>query len=73
MTYKVIEIIEPDFGCEGLPDGQEPMCEVILESSDGNRISVTVPDRILYEKMINEGMNVSFNDGIIERESNGIQ
>ena len=30
MIYKVLDIIEPDFGCEGLPDGQVPMDEVIL-------------------------------------------
>ena len=31
MIYKVLDIIEPDFGCEGLPDGQVPMDEVAFD------------------------------------------
>ena len=34
MMYKVIDIIESDFGCEGIPEGQEPTCEVILEDTE---------------------------------------
>ena len=37
MIYKVLDIIEPDFGCEGLPDGQVPMDEVILLDQDNNK------------------------------------
>ena len=48
--YKVIEIIEPDFGCEGLPDGQEPVCTVILLSDSGEKLSVSVPDMELIIK-----------------------
>ncbi len=65
--YKVIEIIEPDFGCEGLPDGEEPMCEVILEADSGKRITVTVPDKELYEKSITEGCYINYTNGIICR------
>lgn len=66
--YKVTEIIEPDFGCEGLPDGAEPMCEVILENNSGEKNSVMIPDRVLYEKNITEGMMVSYENGCIERK-----
>ena len=37
MIYKVLDIIEPDFGCEGLPDGQVPMDEVILLDQNNNK------------------------------------
>ncbi|MBR2176196.1 MAG: hypothetical protein IJ861_04535 [Clostridia bacterium] len=63
--YKVMEIIEPDFGCEGLPDGTEPMCEVILEEESGTKVTVKVPDRELYQKRINEGDMIDYTNGII--------
>ena len=37
MIYKVLDIIEPDFGCEGLPDGQVPMDEVVLLDEENNK------------------------------------
>ena len=63
--YKVIEIIEPDFGCEGVPDGQKPMCNVIIQSQNGEKISLSVPDRELYQKNIIEGSTVNYTNGII--------
>lgn len=63
--YKVIEIIEPDFGCEGLPDGEEPMCDVILLSDSGEKLTVKAADMELYRKAINEGDTVDYTNGII--------
>lgn len=37
MIYKVLDIIEPDFGCEGLPDGQLPMDDVVLLDEDNKK------------------------------------
>ena len=31
QIYKIIRIDEDDFGCEGRPEGQEPMVRVVLE------------------------------------------
>ena len=53
--YKVIHIIEPDFGCEGLPDGSVRMDQVILQDEEGVRIIVEVADAYLYEQRIDEG------------------
>lgn len=58
MKYQVIEIIEPDFGCEGLPDGEEPCCEVILEDENKNRITLQIPDKELYQKNIDVGSEI---------------
>lgn len=38
-VYRVVRIDEPDFGCEGRPDGAEPMAKVYLESEDGEKTS----------------------------------
>ena len=53
--YKVMHIIEPDFGCEGLPDGSVRMDQVILQDEEGVRIIVEVADAYLYEQRIDEG------------------
>lgn len=62
--YRVVEIVEPDFGCEGIPDGQEPCCEVVLENENG-KITVSVPDAELYQKEIWEGTNVEYKNNKI--------
>ena len=60
--YKVKDIIEPDFGCEGVPEGQEPCCEVLLEDVNGNTKTITVPDAELYRKCITAGCFVEYNN-----------
>lgn len=65
--YKVIEIIEPDFGCEGVPEGQEVCCDVLLEDEQNNRKTVTVPDAELYQKEIYEGVMVIYEDNTIQK------
>lgn len=67
MMYQVIEIIEPDFGCEGIPDGEEPMCDVVLESEDKERLHIQIPDAELYRKNICEGTMVTLIDGMAEK------
>ena len=65
--YKVKDIIEPDFGCEGLPDGEEICCEVLLEDEQsGGLMTVRVPDAELYRKNITVGSRVNCNDGQLE-------
>ncbi len=67
--YIVKEILEPDFGCEGLPDGQELCCEVILESGEsGETLTVKAPDAELYEKGIDVGSEVSVIGGRLKKE-----
>ena len=65
MKYIVSEIIEPDFGCEGLPDGKEPECEVVLCTETGEKLSVMIPDKELYEKQITESSTVDYTNGIL--------
>ncbi len=66
--FRVVDIIEPDFGCEGLPDGQEICCEVVLESEAG-RVSVKIPDAELYRQRIDVGSEVSYENDVIKKLS----
>ena len=34
MQYKILNIYEEDYGCEGVPEGQEPMCRVQIQEGD---------------------------------------
>lgn len=58
MFYKVLDIIEPDFGCEGLPDGQVPMDDVVLLDESNSITTVKQGDSYLYEMDINIGDKV---------------
>lgn len=66
--YKVIDIIEPDFGCEGLPDGEEYCVDVVLKDKNSDRtLTIKVPDAQLYRKEINTGSFVNYENNIITK------
>lgn len=67
MIYKVFDIIEPDFGCEGLPDGQVPMDEVILLDQDNNKKVIKQGDMYLYQMDINVGDKVVIVDNKLKK------
>ena len=53
-TYTVLRIDEPDFGCEGRPEGMEPVDRVLLKKgSNGEEIFIKERDALLYEMDIN--------------------
>ena len=62
MVYKVVDIVEPDFGCEGLPDGEVIKDDVVLLSQDGKRITVKAEDEMLYREGIDVGSTVKVRD-----------
>lgn len=55
MGYKIIKINEPDFGCEGLPEGTVRMDEVYLQDARGETSIVQISDAFLYEMQMDEG------------------
>jgi hypothetical protein len=55
MAHKIIDLIEPDNGCEGFLPGEEPMVTLILD--DGRKIKVY--DRLAYEKGWDIGSELS--------------
>lgn len=67
--YKVTDIIEPDFGCEGLPDGEEYCVDVVLTDTETHKnITLKVPDAELYKKEINIGSFVKYENNKLIKE-----
>lgn len=55
MRYTILDIIEWDYGCEGVPDGEEPMCSVLVRGEDGCEKTLKLSDSYLSEKSLNIG------------------
>lgn len=63
MRYKVTAIQEDlDFGCEERCEDAPVMAVVILEDQDGNEKVTRQVDRLLYDRDINEGDTVVFDE-----------
>lgn len=63
IKYEVIEIEEPDFGCEGRPDEAVPMAKVTLRGvEDDTMTTVEIADGYLYQQEITEGSIIYQND-----------
>ena len=59
MIYIVKRIDEDlDFGCEERAEGAPVMAVVTLMNSSGEELIVKSEDAMLYERNINEGLNV---------------
>lgn len=56
MIYTVKDIEEPDFGCEGLMDGQQVIDKVTLIDEKGNLLYIEAADMYLYDKGIDVGV-----------------
>ena len=69
IKYEVIEIEEPDFGCEGRTDEAVPMAKVTLRSvKDGVMTMAEIADGYLYQEEIDEGSIIYQNDAGIWRK-----
>lgn len=62
MQYKVLEIFDEDYGCEGIEEGEEPMCNIVLSDSNGNRKIIKLSERYIAEKKISEGDIIDFSE-----------
>lgn len=60
--YTIVRIDEADYGCEGRPDGEEAMDSVWLEDENGERRIVRASDQMLYDRHLDEGSRVTFDD-----------
>lgn len=62
-TYRVTAIQEDlDFGCEERSADSPVMAVVILEGEDGSEMMTRQVDKLLYERDINEGDWVAFDE-----------
>ena len=55
MKYTILDIIEWDYGCEGIPDGEEPMCSVVVRDENGEEKTLKLTDSYLTENDLNIG------------------
>ena len=55
MRYTILDIIEWDYGCEGVPDGEEPMCSVVVRDENGEENTLKLTDSYLTENGLNIG------------------
>ena len=62
MTYRIVDLIEPDNGCEGFMPGEEPMVTLILSGEDGSGIKAQLPDVTAYRLKWYVGTVVSDED-----------
>ena len=53
--YKITDIIEDEFGCEGRPEGEEPMVTILLVDDTGKQRSIRMADKLAYEKKLDIG------------------
>lgn len=54
-VYQISRIDEPDFGCEGRPNGYVSQDKVWLVSTSGEKKIINVPESLLIEKDLDEG------------------
>lgn len=60
-TYKVIRIMEQDFGCEERPDNESYNVDVMLVNEEtGENLTVSMADDELYSKNIDVGCLVTY-------------
>lgn len=63
MIYTVKRIDEDlDFGCEERAEGEPVMAVVTLMNPSGEELIVKVEDAMLYERNINEGDKIYFDE-----------
>lgn len=61
--YTVTRIDDPDFGCEGLQDGETAMAVIYLSDGCTNQKVIEISDALLYSKNINVGDKVTLQNG----------
>ncbi len=59
MDYRIIDLIEPDNGCEGFMPGEEPMVTLTLADENGDERKVQLPDMLAYQLRWDVGTTVT--------------
>ena len=58
MKCTIMRIVEEDYGCEGVPENEEPMCSVLVRDSEGNDKWVKMSDKYLTDNNLNVGSEI---------------
>ena len=57
-ALNVVDIIEDDFGCEGIPEDAEAMVTVVVTDAEGKEQRIRMADKLCYERKIEKGDSV---------------
>lgn len=64
----VTEIIEDDFGCEGIPEDAQAMVTVVVTCFEGREQRIRMSDSLAYERKIEAGETVMLDkDGTLKQ------
>lgn len=64
----VTEIIEDDFGCEGIPEDAQAMVTVVVTDFEGREQRIRMSDSLAYERKIEAGDTVMLaKDGTLKQ------
>lgn len=67
-SLRVVEIIEDDFGCEGISEDAEAMVTVVVTDADGKQQRIRMADRLCYERNIETDDSVMLDkDGTLKQ------
>ena len=55
MRYTIIRITEEDYGCEGIPEGEELMCSVLVRDENDSEKWLKLADSYLTSHKLNIG------------------
>ncbi len=67
-ALSVVEIIEDDFGCEGVSEDAEIMVTVVATDAEGKEQRIRMPDKLCYERNIETGDSVMLDkDGTLKQ------
>lgn len=67
-ALNVVEIVEDDFGCEGVPEDAEAMVTVVVTDAKGEEQRIRMSDKLCYERNIESGDSVMLDkDGTLKQ------
>ena len=67
-ALNVVEIIEDDFGCEGVSEDAEAMVTVVVTDAEGKEQHIRMADKLCYERNIEKGDSVMLDkDGTLKQ------
>lgn len=67
-ALNVVEIMEDDFGCEGVPEDAEATVTVVVADAEGKEQRIRMADKLCYERNIEVGDSVMLDkDGTLKQ------
>ncbi len=55
IPYTIVKIEDEDYGCEGVPDEEEPICNVLVQDENGKQKWIQLTENYLNDNHLNEG------------------